>query len=205
MEGSIEVIVGSMFSGKTTDLMHQAKRAVIAGHKICFIIHTRDTRYSRAALNTSHDGLSMNVIRVASLETDPLETKDCGSVFVDEGHWFAGLKDFCLRQKRFGRHVKVAGLTSDFHGAPWPEIQALIPAHADKITLKPGVCVFCQKDALYTRKIAGDMTQVVDVGGDDKYVPTCLMHLTEPVVVEPSVLISRREAVQNVKLLIGNI
>lgn len=203
MEGSIEVIIGCMFSSKTTDLMQHAKRAVIAGQKICFIIHERDDRYSRQALNTSHDGLSMNVIRVASLEQDPPETLNCGSIFVDEGHWFVGLKDFCLRHKRLGRHVKVAGLTSDFHGAPWPEIQGLVPAHADKVTLKHGVCAFCQKDALYTRKVAGDMSQVIDVGGDDKYISTCLLHLTEPPTVDQSVLRSRRAAVQNVKILIG--
>ncbi len=204
MEGSIELILGAMFSGKTTDLMHEAKRAVIAGHKICFIIHAKDTRFTREALNKSHDGLSMHVIRAPNLLTDPAGVEGAKAIFVDEGHFFAGLGDFCLRHKRLGVHVKVAALTSDFNGSPWPEIQALVPAHTDKITLKPGVCTLCQRDAYYTRKIAGDRTQLVDIGGDDKYVPTCLVHLTEPAEVGAHVLAARQTAVQNVRLLIGD-
>lgn len=203
-EGSIEVILGCMFSGKTTDLMHEAKRAVIAGRKICFIIHTSETRYSREALNKSHDGLSMNVIRAPDLVTDPPEVAEAKVVFVDEGQFFPALGAFCVRQKRAGKHVRVAALTSNFNGDPWPEVQALVPVHADKITIKPAVCVVCKRDALYTRKIAGDMTQVVDVGGGEKYIPTCLTHLTEPKEVGDEVITERRLAVQNVQALINS-
>jgi thymidine kinase len=203
MEGSIEFVLGSMFSGKTTDLMHEAKRAVIAGSKICFIIHSIDTLYGRGTLNKSHDGLSMNVICAPHLQTDPAEVAGVKVIFVDEGHFFAGLKDFCLRQKRRGVRVCVAALASDFNGDPWPEVHALVPAHADKITLKPAVCAVCKRDAMYSRKISGDMTQVVDVGGGEKYIPTCFLHLTEPTNVGAEVLAERRLAVQNVQTLIG--
>lgn len=202
-EGSIEVIVGPMFSSKSTQLMETARRCVIMGMRICFIIPARDDRYvpKAIAMNKSHDGICMQAVRVETLAQDPDEVAAADAVFVDEGHFFPGLGDFCLRQKRAGKRVYVAGLTSDYNGKPWPELQALVPAHVDKITLKHAVCVLCKGDALYTRKIAGDKFELVDFGSDDKYVSTCLTHLTVPDEVPKQVLVDRALAVARIKTL----
>ncbi len=202
-EGSIDAVLGPMFSSKSTQLMETAKRCVVMGMRICFIIPARDDRYvpRHIALNRSHDGMCMRAVRVETLLHDPEEVADAEAVFIDEGHFFAGLKDFCLKQKRLGKRIHVAGLSSDYNGQPWPEIQALVPAHVDKITLKPAVCIVCKGDALYTRKIAGDMHERVDFGSDDKYVSTCFTHLTEPAQIPAQTLLDRACAVARMKAL----
>jgi thymidine kinase len=204
--GSIRVTIGPMFSGKSTHLMETAKRCVIAGVDILFLIPAGDNRFvdTTVHLNKSHDGLIMKAVRANDLTQDPPQMRHgIRAIFIDEGQFFTGLMEFCLRHKRAGRSVHVAGLTSDFNGEPWHEIQALVPAHADSVQLRPGVCVICQGDALYSRKIAGSKDITVEYGADDKYVSTCLLHLTEPETVPMSIIQRRAEAVEKVKNLIS--
>jgi thymidine kinase len=191
---SVRIRVGPMFGGKTTNLQEAYGNALVSGKKCLFLIYDKDTRYSMRALNVSHDGRTTIAVRVQNLLQDPPElTEQVNSIFIDEAHFLKGLKEFCIRHYLQGRHIEIAALTSDFRGNPWPYVQELIPAHVTEIKMCPGVCAFCQKEAFCTRKIHMD-NQIEDIGGDEKYLPTCHLHLNQPEEV-PDEIVEKRRAI----------
>lgn len=203
-EGSIHVILGPMFSGKTSDLNARIRAAVLSGLPILCIKHAWDTRTVDMSLNTSHDGVRLGgFVPVANLAR-LVVGHEVQHVYIDEAQFFEAhdLMAFCLGLKGKGVDVTLAALSSDWNGAPWRSIQALVPAHQDTLTQHKSVCALCQAQAGYTRKLDKESTAQVDVGGDDKYIPTCWSHLTEPEEIDPVLLHKRREALDRLKRLL---
>lgn len=200
---SIEVILAPMFSGKTAELQNRFRKTFQKhpDSTICFI-PSIDTRYSRNALSVSHDGSRIYARRISSLESDPEGIEDIEYFFIDEGQFIAGLADFCIRMKRAGKHVCVAGLNSTYKGEAWPEIAKLVPVHVTHYTALKAVCVVCRKEANYSRRLNddGDDSTLVDVGGGEKYVATCLEHFDNTVVITPKMIQKQNDVLDKLRV-----
>lgn len=204
-----------MFSAKTKDLQEAARRAILAGREILYLIPEVDTRYDASVdspLNLSHDGCGIRASRIhGSLEAvDPDE--HVTDIFIDEAHFVHGVEAYARRQRAAGKRVYLAGLRTDYRGEPWPNTSNLIACHADRVVFKTGVCIVCAGDAIYTRLIdparaaggvdqttlAGGIAPVPLLGSDSLYACVCAAHMHEPRVLDTSVVQRRARAVEKV-------
>ena len=202
--GHLSLILGPMFSDKTTTLIHKLKQHCIAKQKIILIKPSRDTRYNRNGLVSSHDGLSMNAINISSLEKDPESIpNDIDVIGIDEGHFFPNLFDFCARWLAKGVSIYIAALNGTYERKPFPVISNLIPL-ADEINFKHGVCVICNStNGSCSVKISseGQLDENgILVGGDDKFTITCSHCYTKEITKEH--LEERKRVINDSKRLI---
>lgn len=169
--GSIEVICGSMFSGKTEELIRRLKRAQIAKLNVEIFKPRTDTRYDETAV-VSHDKNSIQSTPVESSESILLLGANTQVVGIDEAQFFdSNLPDVCNKLAEQGIRVIVAGLDMDFSGKPFGPMPSLM-AIAEHVTKVNAVCVQCGSPAVYSfRKIANDTT--VLLGEKDLYEPRC--------------------------------
>lgn len=189
-----------MMGGKTTELQRRFCRCFLARPEstIC-IIPRIDNRYTRKSLSVSHDGKKVYATRVDSLEMDPTVVEYATHIFIDEGQFLRGLAAFCLRQRKRGKHVTVAALSSDFRGNAWEEIAHLVPMHVSHIHTFMGVCVVCKRDAFYTRKIV-EGESVIDVGGAEKYIVVCHEHFGADTPITQDMLEERADTLYRLRV-----
>ncbi len=169
--GSIEVVCGSMFSGKTEELLRRLKRAKIAKQRVEIFKPCIDTRYSDNEV-VSHDKNSIMSTPVESSQNILLMTGDVDVIGIDEAQFFDdGIVDVCKQLANEGYRVIIAGLDMDFRCTPFGPMPALM-AIADDVTKVHAICVRCGAPAYVShRTIAGDK-QVV-LGETDIYEPIC--------------------------------
>ncbi|MCU0379085.1 MAG: thymidine kinase [Bacteroidales bacterium] len=169
--GSIEVIAGSMFSGKTEELIRRLRRAMFAGLKVEIFKPSLDTRYSETRV-VSHDEKSITSTPVENASSILLLSSGVEVVGIDEAQFFdAGLVDVCTILADAGTRVIVAGLDMDFAGKPFGPIPSLM-AVAEYVSKVHAICVRCGNLANYSfRKIKDD--KVVMLGEKDLYEPIC--------------------------------
>lgn len=182
-KGETELIVGPMFSGKTSELFRRVRRAVVAGRNVCLIKWKRDVRSGRAEMTSSHDGEYMRCIQVDSLLEDPSSLDDSVDfVAVDEGQFLDGLSEFCQRQNELGRDVVVAALNhvADQRRTPWPNVVSL--QSWAFCTHLSAICLLCQRRAACSRRIEEQSNQSVCIGGADLYIATCANCYTRPIL-----------------------
>ncbi len=170
-KGWIEVITGSMFSGKTEELIRRLKRAKLANQKVKIFKHALDNRFSMDEL-VSHDDNSIPSISVSSVREILAHTTDVEVVGIDEGQFFTGdLIEICNYMANSGIRIIVAGLDMDYQGKPFGSIPSLM-AVADYVTKLHAVCVGCGNPAQYShRKI--DVDDLVLLGARNEYEPLC--------------------------------
>ncbi|MRR22387.1 thymidine kinase [bacterium] len=169
--GSVEVIAGSMFSGKTEELIRRLRRAMFAGLKVEIFKPAVDTRYSEDKV-VSHDEKSIMSTPVENASSILLLTSGVEVVGIDEAQFFDNsLIEVCTMLADNGTRVIVAGLDMDFSGKPFGPIPALM-AVAEYVTKVHAICVRCGNLANYShRKIKND--KVVVLGEKDIYEPLC--------------------------------
>jgi thymidine kinase len=169
--GSIEVIAGSMFSGKTEELIRRLRRAMFAGLKVEIFKPSVDVRYSETRV-VSHDEKSITSTPVENASSILLLASGVEVVGIDEAQFFdMGLIDVCTSLADAGSRVIVAGLDMDFAGKPFGPMPALM-AIAEYISKVHAICVRCGNLANYSyRKIKDD--KVVILGEKDIYEPIC--------------------------------
>jgi thymidine kinase len=169
--GSIEVITGSMFSGKTEELIRRLRRAQFAGLKIGIFKPSIDKRYSGLRV-VSHDEKSVCSTPVESASAILLMAGDADVIGIDEAQFFDdSLVEVCEFLADAGRRVIVAGLDMDFTKKPFGPIPRLL-AIAEDISKVHAICVRCGNLAQYSfRKKGGD--KLVELGERDKYEPLC--------------------------------
>jgi len=169
--GWIEVICGSMFSGKTEELIRRLRRARIANLKVEIFKPVIDIRYDPVDI-VSHDE---NVIRSTPIESSQeilLLSQDVDVVGIDEAQFFdEGIVEVCNQLAFKGIRVIVAGLDMDFSGKPFGQIPQLL-AVADYITKLHAICVKCGNIASYSYRKSPEDTQVV-LGEKNNYEPRC--------------------------------
>ncbi len=169
--GFIEVISGSMFSGKTEELIRRLKRAKIANQKVEIYKPIIDTRYSDKEV-VSHDANAIMSTPVPSASHILLLASNVEVVGIDEAQFFDdGLVDVCNELANRGLRVIVAGLDMDFRGKPFGPIPDLF-AIADYVTKVHAICTRCGNLAQYSYR-KSDTDKLVVLGEKDEYEPLC--------------------------------
>ena len=169
--GRIEVVCGSMFSGKTEELIRRMKRAVFAHQKVEIFKPAIDTRYSDEDV-VSHDSNSIRSTPVDSSASILLLSSDIDVVGIDEAQFLDdGLVDVCNQLANRGVRVIIAGLDMDFKGVPFGPIPALC-AIADDVTKVHAICVKCGNLAYLSHRIVSSDKRVM-LGEQTEYEPLC--------------------------------
>lgn len=169
--GRIEVVCGSMFSGKTEELIRRMRRAEFARQKVEIFKPAIDTRYSEEDV-VSHDRHAIPSTPVTSSAQIQLMADDIDVVGIDEAQFFDnGLVEVCNQLAYNGVRVIVAGLDMDFKGVPFGPMPALC-AIADDVTKVHAICVRCGKLAYVSHRIVEGDRQVM-LGETGEYEPLC--------------------------------
>jgi len=170
-QGWIEVICGSMFSGKTEELIRRLRRAEFAKQTILLVKPGIDDRYATEAV-VSHQGQSWEAKRVAEAKEIQEEWNGQQIVAIDEAQFFdAALVQVCNDLANNGVRVIVAGLDMDFKGLPFGPMPQLM-AIAEEVSKVHAVCVHCGKLAQFSHRTVAQTQQVL-VGAVEKYQPLC--------------------------------
>lgn len=169
--GRIEVICGSMFSGKTEELIRRIRRARIARQRVEIFKPEIDVRYSESEV-VSHDGDAIVSTPVASSQAILLLASEADVVGIDEAQFFdSGIVDVCNALANQGKRVVVAGLDMDFKGTPFGPMPALC-AIAEDVTKVHAICVRCGNLAYISHRIVEGDRQVM-LGEQHEYEPLC--------------------------------
>jgi len=169
--GSIEVITGSMFSGKTEELIRRLRRARFAGLKVEIFKPSLDKRYSEIKV-VSHDDKSILSTPVDNASSILLLAGDCNVVGIDEAQFFDNsIIDVCNSLADNGIRVLIAGLDMDFMGNPFGPMPALL-AIAEYVTKVHAICMRCGSLANYSYR-KSEEAQVVLLGEQNIYEPLC--------------------------------
>ncbi len=170
-KGWIEVICGSMFSGKTEELIRRLKRAKIARQKVEIFKPVIDVRYSETEV-VSHDENSIRSTPVNSSSNILLLTGDVDVVGIDEAQFFDhNLVEVCQQLANQGIRVIVAGLDMDFKGIPFGPIPQLM-AISEYVTKVHAICMHCGGLAQFSHRKGQEEKQVL-LGEKDNYEPLC--------------------------------
>jgi thymidine kinase len=169
--GWIEVICGSMFSGKTEELIRRLKRAKIANQKVEIFKPKLDTRYAETKV-VSHDANSILAIPIEHSKKLYELTEGIGVVGIDEAQFFdEQLPEVCQSLALRGKRIIIAGLDMDFRGKPFGPMPHLL-AVAEYITKVHAICQHCGNLATHSYRLAADENTVV-LGEKDLYEPRC--------------------------------
>jgi thymidine kinase len=169
--GFIEVICGSMFSGKTEELIRRLKRARIANLKVEIFKPKIDVRYHEQDI-VSHDTTSIPSTPIDNSQTILLYASDVDVVGIDEAQFFDDqLPDVCDQLALKGVRVIIAGLDMDYLGKPFGQMPNLL-AKADFITKLHAICVRCGNIANYSYRKSPDASKIL-LGEIDSYEPRC--------------------------------
>ena len=172
---SLEIIMGCMFSGKSTELIRRVHRFQSIGKRVCVINHTTDTRTDDAV--ETHYGEKVSALKYVHLmnfiEVGHALTYDV--ICIDEAQFFGDLFSSVITLVDiYGLHVIVAGLSGDFQRNHFGEMHLLIPK-ADDIHFCKAYCGLCKdvnKPAVFTKRLT-DSKELVDIGASGKYVAVC--------------------------------
>ncbi|MBL7111828.1 MAG: thymidine kinase [Bacteroidales bacterium] len=171
--GWIEVITGSMFSGKTEELIRRLKRARIAMQRVEIFKPRIDIRYDVEQV-VSHDENAIVSTPVETAANILLMTSEVDVVGIDEAQFFdQGLLEVCNQLANSGIRVIVAGLDMDYRGVPFGPIPGLL-AIAEYVTKVHAICMRCGSLAQYTYR-KSDVDKLVLLGEKDEYEPLCRM------------------------------
>ncbi len=183
--GWVEVICGSMFSGKSEELIRRIRRSQFAKQKIAVFKPELDNRYSEEAV-VSHNGTTVIALPVAcSADIVGHVTDDCDVIAIDEAQFFDdGIVDIVMELANHGFRVIVAGLDQDFRGEPFGPMPRLM-AIAEMVTKLQAVCTVCGSPSSRTQRLingnpAGFDDPIILVGAAEAYEPRCRMHHEVP-------------------------
>jgi thymidine kinase len=176
--GWIELVCGSMFSGKTEELIRRVKRAQIARQKVQVFKPQLDDRYGRETVS-SHDGLELDAIPVASAQELLAQVEpDTTVVAIDEVQFFDWqIAEVSQKLADAGKRVIMAGLDMDFRGEPFGPMPLLM-AQAEKVDKLNAICVICGAPASRTQRLidgqpASYDDPVILVGASEVYEARC--------------------------------
>ncbi len=169
--GWMEVICGSMFSGKTEELIRRLKRAEFANQKILLFKPAIDDRSGDENV-VSHQGSKLQAVIVASSADILQQWKNERIVAIDEAQFFDdALPEVCEKLAKKGVRVILAGLDMDYMGKPFGPMPQLL-AMAEYVTKVHAICVSCGNLAQFSHRTVEDKEQVL-VGAVEKYKPLC--------------------------------
>jgi thymidine kinase len=174
----LSIIMGNMFSGKTSELIRRLKRLKVIGKDVMIINSAKDTRSPEEVLKT-HDNVKFNCHKVFDLfeiiNTDEFDKADI--IAIDEAQFFPRLKKFVECCLHVNKSVLLAGLDADSFQRKFGELVDCIPLACD-VTKLSALCMRC-KDGTpgpFTKRIV-DNKELELIGGSDMYIATCRTHL----------------------------
>ncbi len=170
-KGWIEVISGSMFSGKTEELIRRLKRAQIAKQNVQIFKPSVDDRYAKENI-VSHDKNEITSNAVSHSSQILLQANQVDVLGIDEAQFFdEGLVEVCSQLANAGTRVILAGLDMDFKGKPFGPIPQLM-ACAEFVTKVHAICMDCGEIAHYSKRINPIQDRIL-LGEQDNYRPLC--------------------------------
>ena len=181
MCAKLEIIMGNMFSGKTSELIRRLKRHKAILDKVLVINSKKDIRNEGDFLQT-HDKSTFECVKTDSLmsvvESDEYDAAQV--VAVDEAQFFKGLRPFVEQALKEEKHVILTGLDGDFRQRVFGELLELIPL-ADDVTKLKALCMVCMDGTLgpFTKRTSTSTDQEL-IGDSDVYRAVCRRHLTPP-------------------------
>ena len=182
---SLELYLGSMFSGKSSAVISAVRRNTVIGINVLCITHKMDTRYKENAI-VSHNGESFPAVAVEEL-LPLLKTEEfriIEFIVIEEAHFFPDLKQFVITAVDvLHKNVLCVGLDGDFERKPFGQILDLIP-YCNKITKFKAYCSICRDgtEACFTHRISAESVDQVSIGGADQYQALCRSHYLDRMI-----------------------
>ena len=179
--GRIEIIMGSMFSGKSTEIIRIINRYSVLDKSILIINSAKDNRYGENSIITHNKQkkkcLSMNRLTTCRDSNDYI---NADIIIIEEAQFFEDLFDFVTyAADNDHKTIILAGLNGDFNREPFGDILRLIP-HAEKVTKLSALCLICNDGTLahFSKRIVDNKEQTL-VGSNDNYIAVCRKHYNE--------------------------
>ena len=164
--GKLNLILGPMYSGKTSILLSRYLRYKVAGNKCLLIKYKEDNRYSEDKIVT-HNFIEESAFSCSLLAELDNQVKDYDIILIDEVQFYKDSSFFCDKWANDGKIVEASGLNGDFQRKPFDQISLLIPL-SDNITHLTAVDKENGKDAPFTARLSCESKQTL-IGGDDLY------------------------------------
>ena len=182
-QGKIDIIVGCMFSGKTTELIRRIRRINHINKNVMVINYHQDTRYGENKIFT-HDREGIDSIQVMKLneitENHYDKYKDVDVIGINEWQYFPDLFEFCKNAcEKDHKTIIVSGLDGDYLRKPFGQILDLIPI-SNSVQRLNAFCQLCKDGtpAYFTRRIVNSNEKIL-IGGIDSYIPVCRYHYNQ--------------------------
>ena len=174
--GQITLIIGPMFSSKSTSLLTYEKKFKACKKSYILLNHSFDNRYDSDCKVSTHDGMkalgktfaSTSLTNIELKYNDILQATDC--FIIDEAQFFQDLVEFSKKWVKLGKILIIAGLSGDYKQEPFTPISNIIPL-CDKIIHLTSNCSICGSDAPFTKRLVEDKDQILI--GNDVYQPRC--------------------------------
>ena len=174
--GQITLIIGPMFSSKSTSLLTYEKKFKACKKSYILLNHSFDNRYDSDCKVSTHDGVkalgqtfaSTSLTNIELKYNDILQNTDC--FIIDEAQFFQDLVEFSKKWVKLGKILIIAGLSGDYKQEPFTPISNIIPL-CDKIIHLTSNCSICGNDAPFTKRLVEDKDQILI--GNDVYQPRC--------------------------------
>jgi len=168
MQGKLNLIIGPMFSGKSTLLLTRYRRYKIAGKSCLLIKYAKDDRYdTNEAMIVTHDKLSYRAVATLRLSELDQYINNFDVICIDEIQFYPDASEYCDKWANRGKIVEACGLSGDYRRKPFEQISLLIPISDDVEHVK-AVCKESGEDAPFSKRISLEEEQEV-IGGEDKY------------------------------------
>jgi len=171
--GHIELIIGPMFAGKSTELLRRCRRYEKAHpqeQKPLIIKYCKDNRYDENLFST-HDGSKLNAVKCNRLDDIKAATQEYKVIAIDEGQFFPDIVEFCENLANNGKIVVVAGLDGTYQRRGFGKILELVPL-AESVVKLTAICMNCRSDAAFSRRL-GCEKEIELIGKEDKYMSVC--------------------------------
>ena len=171
------MILGCMYSGKTTEMMRRVARYRAIDWPVTVINSTKDTRCGDSQVR-SHSGQTDEAVKSYHLQDVSQPIAPGSVVAIDEAQFFADLVPIVRKWVEGGVHVILSGLSGDYRGEPFGPILQLI-SFADEVVWKRAYCAVCKNGTLasFSQRVAGGK-EVEQVGGKEMYMSVCRQHHT---------------------------
>ena len=172
LKGYLEIILGPMYSGKTTRLVQHYKKFSYIGYNVVVINYVADTRYNETLLST-HDKIMIPCTFAETLESVKSITNAADVVLINEGQFFEDIYEEVLDLvENHNKIVYICGLDGDFKRNKFGRLLDLIP-YCDKVSKLVSLCAYCKNGSpgIFSHRITQETMQIVI--GSDNYVPLC--------------------------------
>ena len=170
-EGRLVLILGPMFSGKSTRLIEIIRKFAYKAKKTIMIKYFEDKRFSEKSEVVTHDLIKYDSLDCRNLRDSFEILKNYDVIGIDEGQFFPDLVEISEKLVLLKKFVIITALNGDFRMEPFPVIAKII-SKADKIKLLKAFCFFCHKDAKFSLRIIKS-NETVLIGSEEAYKPAC--------------------------------